>query len=62
LRILIGQGKNIPTVTVPAWIEKTVDAWTAAPGISTGTIFRGASRIDKLKGDGLTPKAIWNVV
>ena len=59
---LIGKGKHIRTVPVPAWVKQTVDAWTAAAGISAGTIFRGVSRIGKLWGDGLTPKAIWHVV
>jgi site-specific recombinase XerC len=59
---LIGKGKHIRTVPVPAWVKQTVDAWIAAAGISGGTIFRGVSRLGKLGGDGLTPKAIWHVV
>ena len=59
---LIGKGKHIRTVPVPAWVKRTVDAWTTAAQIRAGTIFRPVNRMGKLRGDGLTPKAIWHVV
>ena len=59
---LIGKGKHIRTVPVPAWVKRTLDAWTATAEISTGTIFRRVNRMGKLWGDGLTAKAIWHVV
>ena len=37
---LIGKGKHIPTVPVPAWAKRAVDKWTEAAGISTGRVFR----------------------
>jgi integrase len=33
-----------------------------AAGINGGAIFRRVSRLDKIWGDGITPKAIWHVV
>jgi len=39
-----------------------VDEWTTATGIDSGLIFRRVSRLGKVWGDGLTPKAIWHVV
>jgi site-specific recombinase XerD len=59
---LIGKGKHIRTVPVPAWVKRTVDAWTTAAEINAGTIFRRVSRMGKLWGAGITPKAIWHVV
>ena len=59
---LIGKGKHIRTVPVPAWAKRAVDEWTTAAGINDGTIFRRISRWGKIAGDGLTPKAIWHVV
>lgn len=59
---LIGRGKHIRAVPVPAWVKRTVDAWTAAAEIYAGTIFRRVSRMGKLWGPGITPKAIWHVV
>jgi site-specific recombinase XerD len=59
---LIGKGKHIRTVPVPAWVKRAVDTWTAAAEISAGTIFRRVNRLGKPWGDGITPKAIWHVV
>jgi integrase len=36
---LIGKGKHIRTVPVPAWVKRTVDAWTVAAEITAGAIF-----------------------
>src|SRR5260370_33792461 len=59
---LVGKGKHIRTVPVPPWAKRAVDEWTAAAGINRGTIFRRVSRLDKIWGDRITPKAIWHVV
>src|SRR5258707_1078400 len=59
---LIGNGKHIRTVPVPSWAKRAVDEWTRAAGINTGAIFRRVSRLDKIWGDSITPKAIWHVV
>jgi len=47
---------------VPAWAKCAVDEWTAAAGINGRPIFRRVSRLDKVWGDGIIPKAIWHVV
>ena len=39
-----------------------MDEWTGAAAITGGIIFRRISRLDKVWGDGITPKAIWHVV
>ena len=59
---LIGKGKHIRTVPVPAWVKRAVDAWTVAAGINAGTIFRRVNRIGKLWGAAIAPKSIWHVV
>jgi integrase len=59
---LIGKGKHIRTVPVPVWVKRAVDEWTTAAGINGGTIFRRVSRLGKIWGDRITPKAIWHVV
>jgi site-specific recombinase XerC len=41
---LIGKGKHIRTVPMPSWVKQAVDVWVQAAGISTGFIFRSASR------------------
>ena len=59
---LVGRGKHIRTVPVPLWAKRAVDEWIGAAAITDGTIFRRVSRLDKIWGDGITPKAIRHVV
>ena len=58
---LIGKGNHTRTVPVPAWTKRAVDEWTTAAGIN-GVVFRRVSRMGKIWGDRITPKAIWHVV
>ena len=59
---LVGKGKHIRTIPVPLWAKRSVDVWITVAGINSGAIFRRVSRLDKILGDGITPKAIWHVV
>ena len=59
---LIGKGRHIRTVPVPSWAKRSLDDWTQAAGITTGTIFRQVLRAGAVWGGGITPKAIWHVV
>jgi site-specific recombinase XerD len=59
---LIGKGKHIRTVPVPAWAKHAVDNWIKVAGVADGPIFRRVNRLDKVWGDGITPKAIWHIV
>jgi integrase len=59
---LIGKGNHIRTVPVPAWAKRAVDEWTNAVGTGDGSIFRRMSRLGKVWGEGITPKAVWHIV
>ena len=59
---LVGKGKHIRTVPVPLWAKRAVDEWIGAAAITNGTIFRRVSRLDKIWGDGITPKRNLHVV
>ena len=59
---LIGNGKHIRTVPVPVWAKRAVDEWTAEAAIDAGPVFRRVSRLERIWGDGITPKAIWYIV
>ena len=59
---LVGKGKHIRTVPVPAWAKRAVDDWTSASGANEGPIFRRVNRLGKVWGGGITPKAIWHIV
>jgi len=59
---LIGKGRHVRTVPMPAWVKKAVDEWTTSAGISEGVIFRRINRMGKVWGPGITSKTIWHVV
>ncbi len=59
---LIGKGKHIRTVPVLVRAKRAVDEWIDAAKIDQGAIFRRVSRQEKVRGEGLTPKAIWHIV
>src|SRR5215471_2804252 len=59
---LIGKGKHIRTVPVPAWAKRAVDEWVDVAAVGDGPIFRRVNRLEKVWGDGITPKAIWHIV
>jgi integrase len=58
---LVGKGRHVRTVPVPAWVKDAVDEWTSAAGISEGIIFRRINKEGKVWGPGITSKAIWHV-
>ena len=47
---LIGKGKHVRTVPVPAWTKRVVDEWTDVASISTGALFRRVGRLGKIWG------------
>jgi hypothetical protein len=59
---LIGKGGHIRTVPMPDWVKTTIDVWVASAGISAGRLFRCVCRAGKHWGDGVTERAVWQVV
>jgi site-specific recombinase XerD len=59
---LVGKGRHIRTVPMPAWVKRAIDEWAATAEITAGNVFRRVNRQGAIWGDGITPKAIWHVV
>ena len=59
---LIGKGRHMRTIPVPGWVKLTVDAWTAAAELHSGTLFRAISKAGTVHGCGFTAKVIWSIV
>ena len=59
---LVGKGGHIRTVPVPDWVKAGIDAWTAASGITAGTLLRSINKAGRVWGIGFSPKVIWGVV
>jgi integrase len=58
---LKGKAGHIRTVPVPQWVKAAVDVWSAAAGITEGTVFRSINKSGSVWGDGMTPKVLWEV-
>jgi integrase len=48
---LVGKGRHIRTVPVPAWVKCTLDEWLVAADIERGPLFRCVCRADTLWGE-----------
>jgi len=59
---LVGKGRHIRSVPVPAWVKKAVDEWTQAADIDTGPLLRPINKGQKIGDSGFSPKVIWGVV
>lgn len=59
---LIGKGRHIRTVPVPAWVKEAIDVWLTAAGIESGPLFRCVCRAGKSWGNGISEKTVWHVV
>ena len=47
---------------MPAWVKDAIDVWTAAAGITEGTVFRAITKLGRVWGNGMTAKVLWDVV
>jgi integrase len=59
---LIGKGKRVRTVPVPAWTKMLIDQWLAAAELREGKLVRPINKKGQLAGDSVTPKVIWWIV
>ena len=59
---LIGKGRHIRTIPMPAWVKQTLDDWLSEADITHGKIFRSVSRRGVVWGTEVTEKVIWHIV
>jgi integrase len=59
---LVGKGGHVRTVPVPDWVRTELDDWLAAAGIDRGKLFRRVNKVGRTWGDGMTVKAVWQIV
>src|SRR5579864_5040656 len=59
---LIGKHGRIRTTPMPAWVKVAIDAWTAPKGIADGHVFRPVIRGDRVAGDRLGEKVVWQML
>jgi site-specific recombinase XerD len=59
---LVGKHNRVRTVPMPAWVKVAIDAWTSPAGVVDGYVFRPVKRGDKVQGDVLSEKVIWQML
>ena len=59
---LVGKGKRVRTVPMPAWTKTAIDRWTAAAGIASGRLLRPVNKGGRITGQGMTAQAIFEIV
>ena len=56
---LVGKRNKTRTVPMPSWAKVLIDRWAEAAGIASGRVLRPVNKGDRLRGDSLTPSAIY---
>ena len=59
---LVGKGKRVRTVPMPAWAKAALDGWVHAAGIDGGRILRAVNRGGHIVGKGMTAQSIFEIV
>jgi integrase len=59
---LVGKHGRVRTAPMPTWVKVAVDAWTSPAGLMEGHVFRSVNRADRLTGDGLGEKVVWQLI
>src|SRR5580700_6268655 len=59
---LRGKHGRVRTAPVPTWVKVAIDAWTSATGVADGFIFRPVNRADRVAGERLGEKVVWQML
>jgi len=59
---LVGKHRRVRTAPMPNWVKVATDAWTSAAAITDGQVFRPVNRADRVSGDVLSEKVVWQLI
>ena len=59
---LVGKHGRVRTAPMPTWVKVAIDAWTLAAGVADGRVFRSMNRADRITGEALGEKVVWQLV
>jgi integrase len=59
---LYGKHRRVRTIPMPAWVKVAIDAWTGPVGVVDGYVFRPVIRGDRVRGDVLSEKVVWQML
>jgi site-specific recombinase XerD len=59
---LVGKHGRVRTVPMPNWVKVAINAWTTAAMLAEGHVFRPLNRADRVSGEGLGEKVVWQML
>jgi len=59
---LVGKHGRVRTMPMPTWVKVAIDAWTSAAGLTDGSVFRLVNRADRVAGERLGEKVVWQML
>jgi site-specific recombinase XerD len=59
---MVGKHGRVRTVPMPTWVKVAIDAWTSAAALADGFVFRPVNRADRVAGDHLGEKVVWQML
>ena len=59
---LVGKHGRVRTMPMPNWVKVAIDTWTVGAGIADGYVFRPVIRGDRVFGERLGEKVVWQVL
>jgi integrase/recombinase XerD len=59
---LVGKHGRVRTAPMPTWVKVAVDAWTSPAGLTEGYVFRSVNRADRVAGEALGEKVVWQLI
>jgi site-specific recombinase XerD len=59
---LVGKHGRVRTIPMPTWVKVAIDAWTFASGLADGRVFRPVNRGDKVQGEAMSEKVVWQML
>src|ERR1700674_2341416 len=59
---LVGKHARVRTAPMPTWVKVAIDAWASPAGVADGYVFRSVNRADRVLGDRLGEKVVWQLI
>jgi integrase len=47
---------------MPTWVKVAIDTWTSASGLANNRVFRPVNRGDKVQGEAMSEKVVWQML
>jgi len=59
---LVGKHGRVRTAPMPTWVKFAIDAWRCPADVAQGHVFRSVNRADRVTGEGLGEKVVWQLI